>query len=297
MIVDVHTHLPSHELEVPKSEVRYENAMKSGSGQPTKLTNSVKEYLEAFKDVDKTFIFGIAPKPWNKKEEILSSPGWGKNLNHNDIAAKVASYDPEKVIPFMSLHPMDPNLEREYDRCVNELKLKGIKLGPNYQDFHPISPEAMKLYSKLEKDNIPIIFHQGTSPVTNAPLDYAHPKHIDKVAMVFPNLKIILAHLAHPWQSDCMSVVRKHKNVFADVSAQFYRPWSFWNGLNLFSEWGVIDKIFFGSDWPITTPQETKEKLIELSKYSKKYNLPTIPEDSIEGIINRDAISMLEIVS
>ena len=115
--------------------------------------------------------------------------------------------------------------------------------------------------------------------------------------MVFPNLKIILAHLAHPWQSDCMSVVRKHKNVFADVSAQFYRPWSFWNGLNLFSEWGVIDKIFFGSDWPITTPKETKEKLKELSKYSKKYNLPTIPEDSIEGIINRDAISMLEIFS
>ena len=35
----------------------------------------------------------------------------------------------------------------------------------------------------------------------------------------------------------------------------------------------------------------------KVSKYSKKYNLPTIPEDSIEGIINRDAISMLEIVS
>jgi len=78
MIVDVHTHLPSHEFKVPESEIRYENAMKSGSGQPTKLTNSVKEYLEAFKNVDKTFIFGIAPKPWNKNEEILSSPGWAK---------------------------------------------------------------------------------------------------------------------------------------------------------------------------------------------------------------------------
>ena len=100
-----------------------------------------------------------------------------------------------------------PNLEKEYDRCVNELKLKGIKLGPNYQDFHPISPEAMKLYSKLEKDNIPIIFHQGTSPVTNAPLDYAHPKHIDKVAMVFPNLKII-----NKWPDEAFKEIETNEN-------------------------------------------------------------------------------------
>ena len=38
----------------------------------------------------------------------------------------------------MSLHPLDPNWEDEYDRCVGDLGCKGIKLGPNYQDFDPL---------------------------------------------------------------------------------------------------------------------------------------------------------------
>ena len=42
MIVDVHTHLPSHENEVPKSDLKFETLMKSGSGEPTKLTIQLK---------------------------------------------------------------------------------------------------------------------------------------------------------------------------------------------------------------------------------------------------------------
>ena len=139
----------------------------------------------------------------------------------------------------MSLHPKDPGWRDEYDRCVGDLGCKGIKLGPNYQDFDPTGPEAFKMFSRLESDGIPIIFHQGTSPMSDAPLTYAHPLTTDKVAMAFPELKIVLAHLAHPWQADCITVVRKHPNVWADVSAQFYRPYSFWQAMRLFYEWGL----------------------------------------------------------
>ena len=111
--------------------------------------------------------------------------------------------------------------------------------------------------------------------------------------MAFPKLRMVLAHLAHPWQSDCMAVVRKHPNVWADVSAQFYRPWSFWQGMNVFHEWGVTDKILFASDWPVTKPQDNIDHLRGLAKYAKDHHLPVIPEDAIEGIINRDALGIL----
>ena len=153
----------------------------------------------------------------------------------------------------------------------------------------------MKLYARLENDNIPIIFHQGTSPVKNAPLEYSHPRYIDKIATVFPNLKMILAHLGHPWQEYCMSVVRKHKNVYADLSAQFYRPWSFWQGMNLFNEWGVLDKVFFGSDWPVTTPEQTLNGINNLNKYADKYRLPNFSEEILKKIIDRNVIDLLEI--
>lgn len=290
-IVDVHTHLPSHPEEVPPDEVRTETTMRSG--QTVRLTNSIRDYMDAMKPVDRTFIFGIAARPWKSGTQVVNTRGWPDHMNQNDIAAAVAKANPSKVIPGMSLHPMAPDVNDEYDRCVGDLGCKVIKLGPNYQDFDPTSPEAFRLFARLEHDGIPIIFHSGTSPMTDAPLTYAHPLTFDKVAMAFPRLKMVLAHLSHPWQGDSLSVVRKHPNVWADVSAQFYRPWSFWQGMRLFYEWGVTGKIFFGSDWPVTLPQDNIDELRNLEKFAKDHHLPVIPPQEIEGIIKRDAIELL----
>jgi predicted TIM-barrel fold metal-dependent hydrolase len=188
---------------------------------------------------------------------------------------------------------MDPGMNDEYDRAVGDLGCKGIKLGPNYQDFDPVGEPAFKLYARLEADGLPIVFHQGTSPMRDAPLRYTQPLVMDQVAIAFPELRIVMAHLGHPWQNDCMAVVRKHPNVWADVSAQFYRPWSFWNGMQLFHEWGVTQKILFASDWPVTVPQDNIDGLRNLSKFAMDHHLPVIPEDEIEGIINRDALDVL----
>lgn len=290
-VVDVHTHLPSHRDHIPPDEMRTESTMRSG--QVVQLTNTIQDYLDAMKPVDKTFIFGIARRPWKLRSGVLDQSGWPDELNQNDIASQVAKANPEKIIPGMSLHPLAPDVNEEYDRSVGDLGCKVIKLGPNYQDFDPTGPEAFQLFARLEHDNIPIIFHTGTSPMTEAPLIYAHPLTLDKVAMAFPKLKMVLAHLSHPWQGDSLSVVRKHPNVWADVSAQFYRPWSFWQGMRLFYEWGVMDKIFFGSDWPVTMPQDNIDELRNLEKFAKDHHLPVIPTPDIEGIIDRDATAIL----
>jgi len=293
MIVDVHTHLPTHRDAVPESDRSYESAMRSGD--PTSRTNSIADYLQAMGPVDRTFAFGIAPRPWLKDRDLVFKAGdlATDDKNHNDVAAELHRAAPDKVIPFMSLHPMDPRMNDEYDRAVGDLGCKGIKLGPNYQDFDPVGEDAFKLYARLQADRLPIVFHQGTSPMRDAPLRYAQPLVMDQVAIAFPELRIVMAHLGHPWQSDCLTVVRKHPNVWADVSAQFYRPWSFWNGMQLFHEWGVTGKILFASDWPVTVPGDNIDGLRNLSKYATDHHLPVIPEDEIEGIINRDALEIL----
>ena len=259
------------------------------------MTNSIADYLRAMAPVDKTFAFGIAPRPWLSGRELIQGTGDlaidGKN--QNDVAAELHRAAPDKVIPFMSLHPMDPNMNDEYDRAVGDLGCKGIKLGPNYQDFDPVGEDAFKLYARLEADRLPIVFHQGTSPMSDAPLRYAHPLAMDEVAIAFPELRIVMAHLGHPWHSDTLAVVRKHPNVWADVSAQFYRPWSFWNGMRLFHEWGAMQKILFASDWPVTVPQDNIDGLRNLNKFARDHHLPGIPEDEIEGIINRDTLEIL----
>lgn len=291
MIVDVHTHIPSHRDSIPPDEMRTETTMRSG--EVVQLTNTIDDYLRAIEPLDKAFLFGIAQRPWKDWNPMEQSGDWPAPLNQNDVAAEAASHAPEKIIPFMSLHPLDPNVNDEYDRAVGELGCKGIKLGANYQDFDPLGTEAFRLFARLEHDGLPIVFHQGTSPFWDAPLTYAHPLTTDRIAMAFPRLKIVVAHLGHPWQIDCLTIVRKHPNVWADVSAQFYRPWSFWNAMQLFHEWGVTNKILFASDWPVTQPQDNIDHLRGLNRFASQHNLPGIPEDEIEGIINRDALDIL----
>lgn len=121
---------------------------------------------------------------------------------------------------------------------------------------------------------LPILFHQGTSPVYS-PRPPVVPLLMDEIAIRLPQPgKIIMAHLGHPWQVDTRVVIRKHPNVYADVSANFYRPYSFWEQMIKASEWNVLDKLLFGTDFPVTTVQETIDGLRNVNRVVEGTRLP-----------------------
>ena len=66
-----------------------------------------------------------------------------------------------------------------------------------------------------------------------------------------------LAHLGHPWEGETIAVIRRHKNVFADLSALYYRPWQFYNSMRLLVEYRTEAKVLFGSDFPFANPAAT----------------------------------------
>ncbi|MCA1552860.1 MAG: amidohydrolase family protein, partial [Chloroflexi bacterium] len=179
------------------------------------------------------------------------------------------------------------------DRCAGELGLKGIKLGLNYQRAELLGAGAYAIYKRAEELKLPILFHMGTSPVRFAPLEEAYPLYIDRIAIAFPELKIVMAHMGHPWTQDTIVVIRKHPNVYADISALFYRPWSMYNTLRFATEWSVLHKLLFGSDYPIATPTETIEGTRRVNDILEGTKLPRVPQDEIENIIQRDSLSLL----
>ena len=301
MIVDVHTNLPSHLDAVPESDEEIEYGQMSGSGGFSRTTNSMDDFLKAMAPVDRAITFAIAYGPDKRRKTdadrfVWRRQGWPEPMNLNDIAVEVARRGPDnKIVPFMALHPFDPDVNKEYDRAVGDLGCKGLKLAPHGQLFDPESDEAFRLFARLEQDGLPVLIHGGTSGRGGGPLMGGHPLVFDRVAMAFPRLKIILAHLAHPWHIDCLALVRKHPNVWTEMSGQFYRPWAFWSGMRLFHEWGVTSKIMLASDWPLSDPQDNIDGLRNLNKFAGDHHLPGIPEDEIEGIINRDALDILGI--
>lgn len=274
MTVDIHVHTPTQMETIAEPELsppgyRADRQFKRNIGWA--------EFQEAMAPVDRLILLGIAHG----------------SVTPNDDIAHWANMWPEKIIPFCSVDPTDPGAMEELERCVEDLGMEGIKLSPHYQNFAPMDPRACAIYARAERLGLPIAFHQATSPRRVAPLRYAHPMALDEVATAYPDLKIVVAHFGHPWEPDTIVLIRKHPNVYTDISAQFYRPWQYYNSLVLCMEYAQMGKVLFGTDFPVTTPQETLDTLRAVNDLVEGTRLPRIPEEEIEGIIHRDALALL----
>lgn len=292
MIIDVHSHTPQFRSAVPPERRRT-----NPNWRPDRAVESVycwSDYLEAQQPADKSIVFGIA---WSPGEPTggVNGPGEPGDVASgvNDSTAAFVRAHPDRLIGFMSVHPHDPACLAEFERGRTDLGLKGVKLGANYQIFDPLESRALAVYREAERHGLPILFHIGTSPVRMAPIRYAHPLVVDEIAMRYPDLKIIMAHMGHPWTVDTAVVVRKHPNVYADLSGLFYRPWTFYEAMLKGSEWNMLGKLLFASDYPITTPAETIAALRTVNAIVEGTAMPRVPEDEIEKIIHRDSLALL----
>jgi hypothetical protein len=133
--------------------------------------------------------------------------------------------------------------------------------------------------------------------VDKAPLEYARPRLLDEVATRYPRVKIIMAHLSHPYEGECVATIRKHPNVYADCSALHYRPFQLYHSLMLVQEYGVWHKVLFGSDYPFTTVEASLEGMKRLNDMLAGTSLPRLNMESMEMMFHRDTLQILEIDS
>jgi predicted TIM-barrel fold metal-dependent hydrolase len=88
-------------------------------------------------------------------------------------------------------------------------------------------------------------------------------------------------------------VIRKHPNVYADISAIHYRPFQLYHSLMLVQEYGVWNKLLFGTDYPFTNIEASIEGLFGLNKMLEGTALPRLDEEQIHKVIYRDTASIL----
>ena len=109
---------------------------------------------------------------------------------------------------------------------------------------------------------------------------------MDPVALAYPDLKIIMAHMGHPWTAECSVIVRKNRNVYAELSGICYRPWIFYNALVEIQDYSIVDKIFFGTDFPFSGLEEAADGLRGVNGIVEGTALPRIAEDTIDCILH-----------
>jgi hypothetical protein len=279
MIYDIHTHFWN------PGDITSQDSDESSLGVPAKARErmSSDNHLRETQAVDRAVVLGF-----RAQRVGINTP--------NDATKAQVDRAPDRLVFFSGIDPTEKNFMEELERTHQDLGAQGIKLGPIYQGVHPHDHRYREIYAYAQKHGLPIMTHMATTYTRGVPLDYARPIHMDQVAVDYPDLKMVIAHLGHPWNGETIAVIRRNPNVYADISALYYRPWQFWNAMQLLVEYGTTGKVFFGSDFPFTTPAESIAGLRNMNHIIDGSGLPRIPEDIIEEILHRDSFGILGIV-
>ena len=278
MIVDVHSH--TWEFPAHFGENFRRQAARARAGVEVDLTVRYEDYRATCPAETKTIVFGGKAK---------LSDQW---VDDQYVADYVARH-PDTLIGLLCVDPTQPGWEREMREGHERLGLRGIKLLPMYAGFSPDEARLDPLWKYATQHQLPVLLHTGTTFVSQAPLECTLPRKIDPVATRFPDVKIIMAHLGHPYEGECIAVFRKHPNVYADVSALHYRPFQLYHSLMLVQEYGVWQKVLFGTDYPFTTVNESIDGIRKLNSMLEGTHLPRLDEKQIEQMIHRESLKIL----
>jgi predicted TIM-barrel fold metal-dependent hydrolase len=90
-----------------------------------------------------------------------------------------------------------------------------------------------------------------------------------------------------------VAVIRKHPNVYADISALHYRPFQLYHSLMLVQEYGVWNKVLFGTDYPFTDVAATVDGVRALNNMLEGTALPRLKSEEIEKMIHRESLKLL----
>ncbi len=243
--IDIHTHVP-HIKKDPRAEekARYFRS-------PT-LGMTVEDMAELYRRLEMmAVIFDI------DKETTSDDPFEG-----NDYVAEVMQRFPDVFIGWASVDPWKGRAAvKELERAVTQLNLRGLKVHPITQRFYPNDERFYPLWDKAQELGIPLIIHTGHTGIgagmpggTGLKLKYSRPiPYIDDIAADFPNLTIIGAHPSWPWQEEMLSVCLHKANVYIDLSG--WSPKYFPPSLIQYANTLLQDKVLFGSDFPVISPE------------------------------------------
>lgn len=255
MIIDFHTHLfPDNIRESRENYFSGEPAFEMIYSIPNSRLAGADQLIETMDEqgVDKSVVFGF---PWNNPDTFQM---------HNDYILESVNKYPDRLIGLACFSISNQGIDAETERCldaglsgVGELALYTSGLaGESIQHLEPVMTTCKEKNALfLLHTNEPVgHIYPGKAPMTLAQI-YAFIKR-------FPENKIVLAH----WGGGIFfytlmkkEVTETLKNVFFDTAAS---PFLYQTGIYAMAKRTVgIDKVLFGSDYPLLKPQRYFDEL------------------------------------
>ena len=254
MRVDVHTHVwpepiakivERHTTGVLQLDMPFDNTV---AGLKAHMGDS---------GCDKSAVMGIAERP----DQVEGVNDW------------LVGIQDQSLVSFGAIHPLLEDKPAEIRR-IRSRGLKGIKLHPILNRFHPDDPAMFPLYEEIGESMV-VAIHCGSMPhLRKERPGYAAPHRIANFARQFPKLKIIAFHLGGFYMLD---EAEEHlvglPNVLIDTSwppaVKELAPDTLKKIVNNHG----ADKICFGTDYPFASQVADTDHLASLSLSSTQLDM------------------------
>ena len=264
MIIDVHTHINNY----------HEDRVASLEGSLNLLSDTMTE---------------------NKVDYALVLSSYKVNENRPSTRQVVEAIEGRKNLGVVSgisyLHYNHRDI-REISEYLESGLIKGLKLYPGYEPFYPNDSRLKIIYEMAIEYDVPVLFHSGDTYAPTGKVKYSHPLHIDDLAVDYPALKIVICHIGNPWIKDCMEVVYKNENVYADISGlvlgEFTEKFERFMKKEIeemITYAGDPNYLLYGTDWPISS----------MKSYLKFMDQLELADDKKELILWKNAAELFKI--
>ncbi|MCC7411172.1 MAG: amidohydrolase [Gammaproteobacteria bacterium] len=151
---------------------------------------------------------------------------------------------------------------RDLEQAVREYGFVGAHLYPHWFELAPDHAKYYPYYAKCCELDVPIMMQVGQNLIYQRDRrlpSVGRPICLDRVAIDFPELKLIGIHIGVPWTEEMIAMAWKHANVYigADAYAPRYWPAPLVHYMNTYGR----DKVLFGTDWPVVDPERAMQEI------------------------------------
>lgn len=236
MVIDVHAHIFPEKIARKATDNigHFYGCSMAADGTVENLLRWGDQY-----GVDRFVVHSVA----TKAEQVDSI---------NSFIAEQVRLHPDRLIGFAALHPDSDRISQQVEEAI-QMGLTGVKLHPDFQQFHIDDEKAFPIYEAIE-GRMPLLVHTGDSRT-----EYSKPWRLAKMVDRFPKLDVIAAHFGgySEWENGALSLALK--NVYVDTSSSQFilTPHQVRELIDIFG----ADHVLFGTDYPMWNPQDELEKL------------------------------------
>ncbi|MDO8302466.1 MAG: amidohydrolase family protein [Sedimentisphaerales bacterium] len=225
---------------------------------------------------------------------VLPSPDTASSRDANKAVSQYVGQHTTRMVGFAVVNPLTDTVSAKHLTYLRrDLGLQGVVIYCPEFGCHPANSRAMRLYEAAEELKMPVFFHNGAPLSPTSVMDYSQPYLLDETARTFPTLKIIIGSMGRPFVEQAMCLLEKHKNVYADMTMSPKRVWQVYTTILSAYEREVMDKLLYGSGFPLGSPQAYIESLLGINRLLPDTNLPIVPREAIRGIVERDTVQVL----